>query len=99
MEMLAATFTSLENEASIEISLMAATVHCEAVRSRLAQPEQRLRQATPGELDWAFWNEILELVEELSPEEEQRWKHANLARLRLVVGGPEGEVLGADEGA
>lgn len=56
------------------------------VWKRLAPLEERLWSAKPGLLDWLFWNSILEVVEELPPVLEARWKVANLPRLRLATG-------------
>lgn len=69
----------------VAFCLVDVTAHLAAVRARLSQLEARLLAAEPGELDWAFWNEILELVEELPAEAEEQWKRMNLDRLRLTV--------------
>lgn len=77
------------DEAAVAISMVGIAGHDAALRSRLFQLEETLRAAAPGELDWDFWNEILELVEELPPAEEQQWKRIHLAKLRLAVHGSE----------
>lgn len=73
------------DETAVAICLVDLAAHLAAIRARLSQLEARLRAAAPGELDWSFWNEILELVEELPAESEEQWKMLNLDRLRLAV--------------
>ncbi|MBM7786501.1 hypothetical protein [Tenggerimyces flavus] len=70
---------------AVTFCLVDVTAHLAAVRARLSQLEARLLAARPGELDWAFWNEILELVEELPAEDEELWKRMNLDQLRHAV--------------
>ncbi len=70
---------------AVAICLVDVAAHLAAVRARLSQLEERLLAARTGELDWAFWNEILELVEELPAEAEEQWKRMNLDRLRVAV--------------
>lgn len=55
------------------------------VYARLAEVEERLYAAGPDSLDWAFWNQVLELVEQLPRREQTAWKSDHMPALRRVV--------------